>query len=182
MGFGLLPFLRLRTMRYIYWTKNRRFHVREFLADLKKEGFDPDHTVVHVDVDQDPETKDVVAVKFRCSGDLARDPLIPIDMCVKGRAYHFAARNFTFGVFNGVDGFIGLRTKWAERYLFTEFHHDQGAPFGTVAYIKDAGIDLPPEILPQEELYDGKESSENKALFDWLVANTPKKPDEPPTE
>lgn len=58
--------------------------------------------------------------------------MIPLDQCQKGSLYRIDSRNLAFGVFDGVDGFIGIREKFGSRYLFSEYHYDTGAPYGTV--------------------------------------------------
>jgi hypothetical protein len=63
--------------------------------------------------------------------------------CVKGRVYKIGCRNLVFGVFDGHEGFIGIRTKFGSRYLATEYHYDQGAPYGTVYSVADTGVDVP---------------------------------------
>lgn len=57
---------------------------------------------------------------------------IPLSGCVTRGIYRLLSRNLAVGVYDGDGGFIGIRTKFGERYLFTEHHWDQGAPFGTV--------------------------------------------------
>ncbi len=57
---------------------------------------------------------------------------IAMGKCKHGFLYRINSRNLSLGVYDGNEGFIGIRTKFGDRYLFTEFHHDQGAPFGTV--------------------------------------------------
>jgi hypothetical protein len=50
------------------------------------------------------------------------------------------SRNLPYGAFReATHGFIGIREKFGELYLFEEFHHDTGAPFGTVHPLKDIG-------------------------------------------
>ena len=49
----------------------------------------------------------------------------------KGRLYHIQSRNLDLAVFDGDRGMIGIREKFGERYLFTEYL-DDGGPFGTV--------------------------------------------------
>ena len=77
---------------------------------------------------------------------------IPIAECTPGRVYQIQSRNLTFGVYDGNEGFIGIREKFGHRYLFTEYHWDQGPPYGTVSGQKDLGIDLPADISPKESL------------------------------
>lgn len=84
---------------------------------------------------------------------------IPLTECIHGKLYRIRSRNLTLGVFNSeTNGFIGIREKFDDRYLFTEYHWDLGASFcGTVK---------PKELLeecPIENLH-----RENDELFDWL--------------
>ena len=51
--------------------------------------------------------------------------------CVVGTVYRLRSRNLNVGVFTG-RGFIGIREKFGDKYLFQEFHHEDGPPFGTV--------------------------------------------------
>jgi hypothetical protein len=78
--------------------------------------------------------------------------------CKISHIYKIYARNFKIGVFDGSDGFIGIREKFGSRYLFTEYHWDTGEPHGTVKPIEDIG-ELPSEIEPLNS---------NKLLFDYL--------------
>lgn len=71
---------------------------------------------------------------------------IPLSECIKGRVYEIESRNLSYGVFNGKDGFIGIREKFGYHYLFCEYHHEQGPPFGTVSPFRDTGIDVPADI------------------------------------
>jgi hypothetical protein len=77
---------------------------------------------------------------------------VPLKDCIKGRVYRLRCRNLLVGVFDGKDGFMGIRTKFGHRYLFTEYHWEQGAPFGTVAGAADLGIDVPEDIPIVETL------------------------------
>lgn len=81
------------------------------------------------------------------------DKYIPLDKCIKRGIYRIRSRNLSIGLFDGEKGFIGIRTKFGDRYLFTEYHHDSGAPFGTVHPIKLIG-ELPPEIEVSETIGD----------------------------
>ena len=75
---------------------------------------------------------------------------IPLEQCIKGRVYRLHCRNLSYGVFNGTDGFIGIRTKFGSRFLFTEIHWDADQHFGTVGGMEDMGIDVPAEIEIRE--------------------------------
>lgn len=75
-----------------------------------------------------------------------RDPAMPtIKDLVLGRVYKVYCRNLHLGVFDGKDGFIGIREKFGRRYLFTEHHWDCEA-FGTVRGVVDLNIDVPRSI------------------------------------
>jgi len=53
--------------------------------------------------------------------------------CENGFLYKINSRNLAYGVFQAKEqGFIGVREKFGDRYLFTEYHWDTGAPCGTV--------------------------------------------------
>jgi len=93
--------------------------------------------------------------------------VIPLSECVKGRLYKIKSRNLLYGVFDGRDGFIGIRGKFEDEYLFREFHWETGAPHGTVSPVKDTGVDLPLSI--EMNVSDG-----NIKLFEWLSRQTEK--------
>lgn len=69
-----------------------------------------------------------------------------IEDCIARRVYKIRCRNLPYGVWNGKDGFIGIRLQFDDRYLFTEYHWDTGAPYGTVREAIDTGIDIPKDI------------------------------------
>jgi hypothetical protein len=71
---------------------------------------------------------------------------IKIKDCVQRRVYKIYSRNLDYGIYDGIDGFIGIRTKFNSRFLDTEHHWDTGAPHGTAKPLKDLGIELPAEI------------------------------------
>jgi len=76
---------------------------------------------------------------------------IPLTACQLGHVYVIRSRNLSVAVYDGANGFIGIREKFGQRYLFTEYHHDQGAPYGTVHPLKDLGP-LPAGIEPIERM------------------------------
>lgn len=60
--------------------------------------------------------------------------MIPLKDCKDGYIYRISSRNLIVGLFNKENGgFIGIREKFGSRYLFTEFHRETGAPYGTVS-------------------------------------------------
>ena len=83
---------------------------------------------------------------------------IPLDECKHGYVYRIHSRNLDIGVYDENDkGFIGIRTKFTMRYLFTEDHWDTGAPYGTVKPV-ECLHKVPPNI----------EISDNDKLFEYL--------------
>lgn len=75
-----------------------------------------------------------------------------IPSLVHGRLYRLRSRNLETGVWNApAKGFIGVREKFGSRYLFTEYHYDTGAPFGTATPTEDMAKDVPEGIPIQEE-------------------------------
>ena len=94
---------------------------------------------------------------------------IKLDSCKHGYTYRISSRNLSFGVYNEEkQGFVGIRTKFGDRYLFTEYHYDTGAPFGTVCPKEEL------EKCPIEDLEETHKDTENKyyktnkPLFDYL--------------
>lgn len=78
--------------------------------------------------------------------------MIPLNKCVKGKVYKIHSRNLAFGVFDGHDGFIGIREKFSSLYLFKEYHHEQGPPFGTVSPELELDVQLPEGVELLESL------------------------------
>jgi hypothetical protein len=72
--------------------------------------------------------------------------------CITRRVYVLHSRNLGVGVYDGEQGFIGIREKFGHLFLFTEYHWDQGAPYGTVDGAVDSGIDVPEPIQVVETL------------------------------
>lgn len=82
---------------------------------------------------------------------------IALDECRHGFLYKIESRNLAIGVYDtDSKGFIGIRTKFNFRYLFTELHWDACPTFGTVK---------PLELL---EECPHKLDHESEVLFDWL--------------
>lgn len=71
---------------------------------------------------------------------------IPMAACEKRAVYRILSRNLWIGVYDGKEGFVGIREKFGSKYLFTEYHRDQGAPFGTVTPIEKIGV-LPDNVV-----------------------------------
>lgn len=73
---------------------------------------------------------------------------LPPAECKRGHVYRLSSRNLAFGVFapEKENGFIGIRDKFGSRYLFTEHHWDNGAPYGTAKPLEDMGPLKDPHI------------------------------------
>ena len=94
---------------------------------------------------------------------------IPIEQCEQGWLYRIYSRNLNLGVYRESDqGFIGIRHKMGTRYLFTEFHWDNGPPFGTanpLELISECPVLCLDEYLGRisPDHVDG-----NNDLFEWI--------------
>lgn len=77
---------------------------------------------------------------------------IKLEDCKHGFVYFIHSRNLKLGVFNKKsNGFIGIRTKFNDRYLFTEYHWDFCSTYGTVKPIKLI-MQVPEDIVIADSL------------------------------
>jgi hypothetical protein len=94
---------------------------------------------------------------------------IPLDQCVNGGFYRVCSRNLSFGVFiQKSQGFVGIREKFGNEYLFIEYHCDTEI-FGTVyprELLETCPIDDLREVLPHPD--NENMVIVNKPLFEWL--------------
>lgn len=107
--------------------------------------------------------------------------MIHLNECEDRFAYRISSRNLSIGVFNlKTSGFIGIREKFGDQYLFTEYHYDTGAPFGTVTP-KEKLIKLPDDIelcerFATKDKITGREVSFDKPISDggkgWYYLDT----------
>lgn len=92
---------------------------------------------------------------------------IKLEDCKHGGLYKIHARNFSLGVFDEKQqGFVGIREKFGDEYLFVEYHWDTGAPYGTVKpneFIKMCSIKNLNTSIKKNKIYHT-----NKKLFEWL--------------
>lgn len=80
----------------------------------------------------------------------------PLSRCVddgRGTIYEVRSRNLWAAVFDGANGFIGIREKFGGRFLDTEYHWDVGPPLGTVRPTRVLGH--VPEDVPVACRLDG---------------------------
>ena len=79
--------------------------------------------------------------------------MISIDQCENRRLYKLDSRNLSYGVYRASSrGFIGIRTKFGDRFLFEEYHWDTGEPHGTVRPEEATEYLLPDDIEVRESL------------------------------
>lgn len=72
------------------------------------------------------------------------ESLPKIEDLVHNRLYWIRSRNLVLGIWDSEKrGFTGIRRKWDDRFLFTEYHWDTGEPYGTVMDAIDTEVDLP---------------------------------------
>jgi hypothetical protein len=94
------------------------------------------------------------------------DKYVAIEACKNRSVYRLKSRNLPCGVWRSeVNGFIGIREKFGRRYLFTEFHWDTGAPYGTAFPLDEIGV-LPDKIELYESLNDIDEKTGRPVAFD----------------
>ena len=99
---------------------------------------------------------------------------IPLDQCEHGWLYHIRARNFRLGIYNKAEReFVGIRTKFGNRYLFGEYHWDTGPPLGTVKPIVKL-VKSPFETVSER----GGDGDAGETIFDWLDARAVEYPRE----
>lgn len=78
---------------------------------------------------------------------------IPMSELVDRRVYRIRSRNLVVGAWRAAtQGFIGIRQKFGDLYLFEEYHYETGAPYGTAHAIEYLGVVVPPEIPMVENL------------------------------
>lgn len=76
-----------------------------------------------------------------------------IDKLEPRRAYELKSRNLVVGFWNPRNkGFMGVREKFGDRYLFTEYHYDTGAPNGTAMPVRELDLWLPEDVPFRENL------------------------------
>lgn len=98
------------------------------------------------------------------------EKFIPLNRCKNGFVYEIQSRRLSVGVFvKERNGFIGIREKFGQHYLFMEFHQETGAPFGTVWPRKKIGS-VPKGIPLAEHLETVDEATKRPVEFDRPIA------------
>lgn len=89
--------------------------------------------------------------------------MIPLRDCKHGFLYKLESRNLDFGVFNSVNsGFIGIRYKLGDKFLFTENHWEIGPPFGTAKPIEE--LQQVPKDLLLVEIIGSKDNKTGREI------------------
>jgi hypothetical protein len=79
--------------------------------------------------------------------------VIPLAELVDRRIYRITSRNLVVGVWHAErSGFMGIRSKFNEEYLFTEYHWETGGRYGTAHALEDTGESIPDDIRFKESL------------------------------
>jgi len=65
--------------------------------------------------------------------------MIKVGELQRGAVYRLQSRNLACGVWNGKDGFIGIRTKFGGRFLDMEIHWDLSETIGTAQALEALG-------------------------------------------
>lgn len=93
---------------------------------------------------------------------------IKLDQLNDRHVYYIYSRNLTYGVYDAAtQGFVGIRLKFGDRYLFKEFHWDCQY-FPTVKPIKDLGK-IPDNLIVAESLGTECYNCKTKVEFDKPV-------------
>jgi hypothetical protein len=94
---------------------------------------------------------------------------ILLDECKDRVLYRIDSRNLAFGVFDiNTKGFVGIREKFGDYFLFTEYHYDTGAPFGTV-HPKEELEPMPEGMILEERLGTVDKKTRRSVAFDKPV-------------
>lgn len=96
------------------------------------------------------------------------DPFIPLDNLRHRAIYALRSRNLLVGVWDASSkGFIGVREKMGDTYLFTEYHYDLG---GTAHALKEVSLDLPEDIELREFFGPRCDSHSEEVVFAKPIA------------
>ena len=102
---------------------------------------------------------------------IACNPYLRAEQCIHRHVYRINSRNLGYGAYNEkTRGFSGIRTKFDRRYIFEEYHWDNGPPFGTVHPQEDLGP-LPEGIVPKKSLGRIDYKSGRPIIFDKSAAD-----------
>ncbi len=99
--------------------------------------------------------------------------MIKMEDCEHGRLYRVDMRNGSLGVWNKESkGFIFIRTKFSDRYLFTEYHYDFDRSVGTATPTEALPDRVPEGIRIHEYKFDNSVircALVHGRVLDWAV-------------
>ena len=96
---------------------------------------------------------------------------MPLDECKDRYLYQINSRNLSRGVYNEqTKGFIGIRNKFGDDYLFTEYHYDIGPSFGGTVFPKKELGKIPDDLELKETLDTIDEKSKRPVKFDKPIS------------
>lgn len=101
-----------------------------------------------------------------------RPDTIPIADMVHRGIYRVFSRNLIVGVWDETtQGILGIREKFGDRYLFTEYHWDTGAPTGTANPLRLLGH--VPEEVPLNEHFSLCADHSRPTKYRWSIPFAP---------
>jgi hypothetical protein len=79
---------------------------------------------------------------------------LPEDQLEGRQVYRIKCRNLSVGVWvPEARGFIGIREKFGDKYLFTEYHYETGAPYGTAHALAKLDLVIPEDVELVENFF-----------------------------
>lgn len=85
--------------------------------------------------------------------EFAASKSIPVEQLEDRAVYIIYCRNLYVGVWDVEHcGFLGVREKFGDKYLFMEYHWEKGPPYGTARAYRKLDLVIPPEIHITEGL------------------------------
>ena len=94
---------------------------------------------------------------------------IALAQCQPRHLYRLHSRKLTQGVYDGQGGFIGIREKFGNHFLFTEYHWEHPS-FATVRPLEDLGL-IPADLLVATDLGSIDDATGRMVDFDRPVAD-----------
>lgn len=88
------------------------------------------------------------------------------DKCIIRTIYKLNSRNLSIGVYDGINRFIGIRTKFNNRFLDSENHYDAHEQFGYGTACPIAIIGILPENINLQE-YNGSIDQITKRMVEF---------------
>lgn len=108
------------------------------------------------------------AAQERLAASDAKRDFLPESELEDRRVYEIRSRNLTHGVWVAEKhGFIGIRQKFNDLYLFMEYHYDHDPYVGTVRPVRPLDVVVPDDIDLMERL-PGAWCSEHNRIIEFV--------------